>query len=109
MATLPIIPGYYNGSIDAKLIGLKMDGQFFKCETGCSFNYDVEMLPCSSVESGYFEESIPGKISWGMALQGNLQLAAQPYNGFLDILGRVTARERVFLEMVTRNGINPYF
>src|SRR5690606_2515455 len=109
MATLPIIPGYYDGSIDAKLIGLKMNGQFFKCETGCTFNFEVEMLPASSIQSGYYEESIPGRINWSMTINGNLNLAFSPYNDFKSILDKVKARERVFIEMITRNGINPYF
>lgn len=106
---LPVIPGYYSGTIPSRLIGLKMDGKFFKCETGCSFNYDVQMLPASSVESGYFEESIPGKISWSMTVNGNLNLAIQPYNDFISILDKVRSRERVYLEMLTRSGISPFF
>ena len=106
---LPVIPGYYNGNLPAQLMGIKMDGKFFKCETGCTFNYDVQMLPASSVESGYFEESIPGKISWSMSLTDNFSLSIAPYTGIQDVLTKVKARERVFLEMITRNGINPYF
>lgn len=106
---LPIIPGYYNGNIEGRLIGVKMNSQFFKCETGCTFGYDVEMLPASSVSSGYYEESIPGKISWTMTVNGNLSLAALPYHDFGHILEKVQDRERVYLEMVTRTGINPYF
>src|SRR5215471_12480703 len=97
--TLPIIPGNYFDSIPAVLVGLQMDGKWFKCETSCSFTYDVQMLPASSIESGYFEESIPGKISWSMTLNGNLSLSNEPYNDFGNVLDKVLARERVFLEM----------
>lgn len=106
---LPIIPGYYAGSLEGRLMGLKMDGKFFKCELGCSFNYDVEMLPCSSVESGYFKESIPGQISWSMSINDRFNLTLEPYTGFQDILSKVKSRERVYLELITRNGISPYF
>lgn len=102
------IPGYYEGNIQGKLIGLKMDGEFFKCETACTFSYEVEMLPCASVMSGQYQEAIPGKISWIMTVAGNLSLAPAQFNDFISITRKVQAKERVFLEMVTRNGISPY-
>lgn len=60
--------------VAGRLIGLKINGAFVSCETACTFNFDIDMLPASAVDSGRWKEWVQGIRSWGITVNGNLLL-----------------------------------
>lgn len=60
--------------VAGRLIGLKINGAFVSCETSCTFNFDIDMLPASAVDSGRWKEWVSGIRSWGITVNGNLLL-----------------------------------
>jgi predicted secreted protein len=62
--------------IAGRLLGLMINGAFVSCETACTFNFDVDMLPASAVDSGRWKQWVQGIRSWGITVNGNLLLEA---------------------------------
>lgn len=103
---MAIIDGAVTGAVNGALIGLRVNGDFISCETSCSFNFDVDMMPASSVVSGRWAENIPGVRSWTMTVDMNLLLVSVGAD-IKTVLNAVLTGESVELEFRTRLGISP--
>lgn len=95
------------GTIKGSLIGLEINGSFVSCETSCDFNFDIEMLPSSAVDSGRWKEFIAGIRSWSMSVNGNLLLATVGAD-VKTVLNAVMTGEEVNLRFRTRSIVSPY-
>lgn len=61
-------------AVAGRLIGVKINGAFVACETACTFNFDIDMLPASAVDSDRWKEWVQGIRSWSITVNGNLLL-----------------------------------
>lgn len=98
--------GGITGTVKGSLIGLRINGEFVSCETSSNFNFDVEMLPASPIDSGRWSESIPGVRSWTMSVNGNMLLVTVGAD-IKKVLNAVLTGEEMELEFRTRLGISP--
>lgn len=60
------------GRVKGSAMGITADGTFISCETNAEMYFETEMIPASSVTSGYFREKVMGKQDWRMIVDGNL-------------------------------------
>lgn len=61
-------------STPGKFLGLMVNGAFISCETSCSFNFTIDMLPSSAIDSGGWKEYIAGIRGWAVTVDANLLL-----------------------------------
>lgn len=94
------------GSVKGAMIGMRIGDHFVSCETSSSFDFNVEMLPASPVDSGRWASNIPGVRSWNMTVDGNMLLRTVGAD-IKTVLNSVLTGERLFLEFRTRMGISP--
>lgn len=65
-----------DGKIKGRLMGVTSNGSFISCETNAELYFEKELIPASSIGSGKFKETIPGKRGWRITVDGNLLLRA---------------------------------
>lgn len=59
-----------------RLIAVRKDGDFIKCEQDCTLNYDQEMLPTSSKVKGGWKDYIGGYKGWSVDVNSRVQIGA---------------------------------
>lgn len=69
--------------MNGRIIGIKVDGEFVPCETGCDFSVDGERIATSSKENGSWRNSIAGYRSWKVGVNGNLVINGSPAGAML--------------------------
>lgn len=94
-------------TIRGALMGLSADGNFISCETNAEMHFDTEMIPASSVSSGYFREKVPGKQDWRMQVDGNLLKRAMA-SDFKTLFTSWRNRQPVQLQFRTRPWVDQY-
>lgn len=87
--------------IAGRLIGLQVNGAFVSCEVSCDFNFQVDMMPASAVDSEGWKEFIAGIRSWSVNVNGHL-LAEAVGADFKTIMNAVFLRQQVLLTIGTR-------
>jgi predicted secreted protein len=95
------------GTIRGALMGLSADGNFISCETNAEMHFDTEMIPASSVSSGYFREKVPGKQDWRMQVDGYLLKRAMA-SDFKTLFTSWRNRQPVQLQFRTRPWVDQY-
>lgn len=88
-------------ALSGQLIGLQVNGIFISCEVSSDFNFQVDMLPASAVDSAGWREYIAGIRSWTMSVNGQL-LAEAVGADFKTIMNAVFSRLPVLLIWGTR-------
>lgn len=92
-------------STPGKFLGLKVNGAFVSCETNCSINFDVEMLPASAVDSGGWKEFIAGIRGWTVSVDANLLLEVVPSDIKAIITTGLINRLPMFIQVSTRPSV----
>lgn len=87
--------------LQGTLLGLQVGGVFVSCELSCDFNFTVDMLPASAVDSAGWKEFISGIRSWSVNVSGRL-LAEAVGADFKTIIEYVKQRFPVYLTIGTR-------
>ena len=95
------------GTIRGALMGVSVDGNFISCETNAEMHFDTEMIPASSVSSGYFREKVPGKQDWRMMVDGYLLKRAMA-SDFKTLFTSWRNRQPLQLQFRTRPWVDQY-
>jgi Phage major tail protein 2. len=61
-----------------KMMGVTVESKFISCELDSTLNFDKDMVPVSSVQSGKWAEFIPGKRNWQMSINMALLKSKAP-------------------------------
>lgn len=89
-----------------KFLGIKVNGAFISCETSCTVNFDIEMLPATAPDSGGWKEFIYGIRGWTVTVNANLILAPVA----ADVKGIITSglvnRLPIFVAFSTRPSVD---
>lgn len=88
--------------VAGSIIGLKVNGSFISCEVSCTFNFTIDLLDSSAIDSGRWKEFIQGIRSWTMTVNGNLLLQAVPSDIKAIITTGLMQGLPVFVEFSTR-------
>lgn len=100
------IPGFYSQAVKGSLIGLKINGQFVSCETGCEFNFQRNLLAASAKEKGRWKEFVAGSRNWSMSVNGNLLMQSVGAD-IKTVLQALLDGEEVTVEFKTRSAVVP--
>lgn len=87
--------------MNGRIIGIKVDGEFVPCETGCDFSVDGERIATSSKENGSWRNSIAGYRSWKVGVNGNLVINGSPA-GAMRLIRSIMFGQDVQLIMTMR-------
>lgn len=88
--------------IPGRLLGLQVNGIFISCEVSCTFNFNVNMLAASAVDSAGWAEFIAGLRSWTVNVNGQL-LAEAAGADFKTLMNAVFLRQQVLVKIGTRS------
>lgn len=88
-----------------QFLGVRINGVFTSCETSCTINFGVDMLPASAVDSEGWKEFIAGIRTWSIGVDANLLLEVVSS----DIKSLITTafinRLPIFVEFATRPSV----
>lgn len=82
-------------------MGVQIGGLFISCEVNCQFNFNVNMLAASAIDSEGWSEFIAGLRSWTVTVDGQL-LADAVGADFKTILNAVFLRQTLLITVGTR-------
>lgn len=71
--------------MNGRIIGVKLDGEFVPCETGCDVSFNGERINISSSENGNWRKSIAGYRSWNVGVNGDFVINESPAS-FLELV-----------------------
>lgn len=88
-------------------MGVTVGGSFISCEIDSSMQFQGEMMPASSVESGMWGEFIHGKKGWTITVNGHL-LKREAAQDFKTLFSAFYDNTEVTIQFRTRPFVDQY-
>ena len=75
--------------LKGKVIGIKIDGDYYPCEISSSLDVNTELISISSRENGYWEDYTDGKKSFTLTLEGRVSNYKTINSAFNKIMEKI--------------------